>query len=132
MKNIEVAQHINRRHFLKQTSCGLGAAAMGLLATNEAQANGQNAQAALPGIPHHTPKAKRVISLFPHGVSSPDDPYSEFRELAVGDNVRFVGTVNIDETTTFFSPKVLDRIQLVTLRSPQLDGLREGLARDLG
>jgi predicted nucleic acid-binding Zn-ribbon protein len=72
------------------------------------------------------PPDQRVISLFPHGVSSSEDPYSEFRELPIGDNVRFVGTVNIDETTTFFSPKVLDRIQLVTLRSPQLDALKEG------
>ncbi|MFT5130541.1 MAG: hypothetical protein ACI8W8_004172 [Rhodothermales bacterium] len=72
------------------------------------------------------PPNQRVISLFPHGVASPDDPYSEFRELNIGPNVRFIGTVNIDETTTFFSPKVLDRIQLVTLRSPQLDTLSEG------
>ena len=72
------------------------------------------------------PPNQRYISLFPHGVASPEDPYSEFRELAIGDNVRFIGTVNIDETTTFFSPKVLDRIQLLTLRSPQLDALSEG------
>jgi hypothetical protein len=72
------------------------------------------------------PPNQRVISLFPHGVAAPDDPYSEFRELGIGQNVRFIGTVNIDETTTFFSPKVLDRIQLVTLRSPQLDALSEG------
>jgi len=70
MKQIEVAQNINRRHFLKQTSCGLGAAAMGLLATNEANANEQYSQSTLPGIPHHTPKAKRVISLFQSGAPS--------------------------------------------------------------
>jgi hypothetical protein len=67
MKHIEVAQNINRRHFLKQTSCGLGAAAMGLLATNEI---GASEQTAFPGVPHHTPKAKRVISLFQSGAPS--------------------------------------------------------------
>jgi len=35
--------------------------------------------------------------------------------------VRIVGTVNIDETTHFFSPKVLDRSNVVSLAAPDLE-----------
>lgn len=36
-------------------------------------------------------------------------------EITIGRNVRFVGTVNIDESTHHFSNKVLDRADLITL-----------------
>lgn len=36
-------------------------------------------------------------------------------EITIGKNVRFVGTVNIDESTHHFSNKVLDRADLITL-----------------
>ncbi|HHA7021205.1 TPA: McrB family protein [Staphylococcus aureus] len=36
-------------------------------------------------------------------------------EITIGKNVRFVGTVNIDESTYHFSNKVLDRADLITL-----------------
>src|SRR5262249_37302452 len=36
--------------------------------------------------------------------------------VVLGPNLRFVGTVNIDETTHLFSDKVFDRAQLVELR----------------
>ena len=39
-------------------------------------------------------------------------------ELIVPDNVRLIGTINIDESTNFFSPKVLDRVFLVRLDDP--------------
>ncbi|HCT0301419.1 TPA: AAA family ATPase, partial [Staphylococcus pseudintermedius] len=36
-------------------------------------------------------------------------------EIKIGKNIRFVGTVNIDESTYHFSNKVLDRADLITL-----------------
>lgn len=61
------------------------------------------------------PLGRRVIRLYSRGVEKPGEPYSRYRELAIGDNVRFVGTVNVDDTTHFFSPKVLDRAAVLTL-----------------
>jgi len=49
-----------------------------------------------------------------------DDPNSEFPSMIkIPENLRVVGTVNVDETTYMFSPKVLDRantIEFETLR----------------
>lgn len=39
-------------------------------------------------------------------------------DIVIPDNVRIIGTINIDETTNFFSPKVLDRVFLVRLDDP--------------
>lgn len=52
----------NRRQFIQHAGIGLGAAALGSLATP--------ATAALPTGCHHTPKAKRVIFLFMAGAPS--------------------------------------------------------------
>lgn len=40
--------------------------------------------------------------------------------LSMPPNVRIVGAINIDETTYFLSPKVLDRIHVVRFRNPVL------------
>lgn len=68
MHNLACAQEINRRHFLKQAGCGLGVAAMGLL--GGADATAAKGGGGLPDVPHHTPKAKRVIYLFQSGAPS--------------------------------------------------------------
>lgn len=52
-----------RRHFLKTSTLGLGAASFGLL--NQADAAPQ--VGGLPGMPHFAPKAKKVIWLFMAG-----------------------------------------------------------------
>jgi len=67
------------------------------------------------------PAERRAIELMARGVASPSDPYARHRTLRIGENVRFVGTVNIDETTHFFSPKVLDRAALLILEAPDLE-----------
>jgi hypothetical protein len=41
--------------------------------------------------------------------------------LSIPDNVRFVGTVNMDDTTHYLSPKVLDRAHVLQFRSPLHD-----------
>jgi hypothetical protein len=55
---------ITRRHFFSRSGTGLGAAALATLLAKESSA------AALPGLPHFAPKAKRVIYLFQHGAPS--------------------------------------------------------------
>ncbi len=66
------------------------------------------------------PEAERHLKLWSRGVGSADDPYSPYRRLPLGANLRFVGTVNVDETTHFFSPKVIDRAPIVTFDDPDL------------
>jgi hypothetical protein len=45
----------------------------------------------------------------PQKGSGNEDPYAGLRALYLPNNVRVVGTANMDETTRNFSPKVLDR-----------------------
>jgi energy-coupling factor transporter ATP-binding protein EcfA2 len=66
------------------------------------------------------PVARRRLQLFSRGVERPGEPYAPWRELPLGENVRVVGTVNVDETTHFFSPKVLDRAPVVVLEPPEI------------
>jgi hypothetical protein len=40
--------------------------------------------------------------------------------IRIPDNVRFIGAINVDETTHYFSPKILDRIHLVKFDNPLL------------
>jgi len=40
--------------------------------------------------------------------------------IKIPDNVRFVGAINVDETTHYFSPKILDRIHVVKFDNPLL------------
>lgn len=41
-------------------------------------------------------------------------------DLSITDNIRFIGTINVDETTHFFSPKVLDRVHVLKVDAPRL------------
>src|SRR5262249_39792367 len=66
------------------------------------------------------PPDKRFLTLFAPGLVKPGDPYHPYQRLPLGDSLRFLGTVNIDETTHFFSPKVLDRSQVVAFSAPSL------------
>ncbi len=50
-------------------------------------------------------------------------------ELAVPDNVFFTGTVNVDETTYLFSPKVLDRAFTLEFNDVDLERMGVGAAR---
>lgn len=51
------------------------------------------------------------------------------RRLAVPSNLFFLGTVNVDESTYLFSPKVLDRAFTIELNGVDLDGLARGATR---
>ncbi len=62
------------------------------------------------------PESQRMLQLY-------DQQYEERlynsakypSRIAIGDNIHFVGTVNIDETTYHFSDKVLDRANVIEL-----------------
>lgn len=66
------------------------------------------------------PPARRKLQLYSAGLERPGEPYAPWRELPLGENVRILGTVNVDETTHFFSPKVLDRAPVMTFAPPDL------------
>jgi MoxR-like ATPase/vacuolar-type H+-ATPase subunit E/Vma4 len=40
--------------------------------------------------------------------------------IRIPDNIRFIGAINVDETTHYFSPKILDRIHIVKFDNPLL------------
>jgi energy-coupling factor transporter ATP-binding protein EcfA2 len=67
------------------------------------------------------PARQRVIHLFGNGLVDHTDPYAPYRTIRLRDNIRFIGTVNIDETAFFFSPKVLDRSEVVVFQNPNLE-----------
>ena len=48
----------------------------------------------------------------------PDGPPVVPRKLSIPSNVFVIGTVNVDETTYMFSPKVLDRANVIEFRMP--------------
>ncbi len=71
-----VQDALNRRAFIQRASTGVGAAALGTLlgqAANAAVGDGLKAHAALPGFPNFVPKAKRIIYLFQSGAPSQMD-----------------------------------------------------------
>src|SRR5262249_30415298 len=87
---LKIAQEMNRRLFLARSGVGLGALALGSLLEGDGAgaradvaasrrrgpgAAGREASASdgLPGLPHFTPKAKRVIYLFQSGAPSQMD-----------------------------------------------------------
>jgi energy-coupling factor transporter ATP-binding protein EcfA2 len=71
------------------------------------------------------PPESRELKLFARGLVDASDPYRPYEVLRLGGNLRFVGTVNVDETTHFFSPKIIDRASIAHFVRPDLRlGLR--------
>ena len=69
---------LTRRHFFSRTASGLGVAALASLLNDDLRA----ATGGLPGLPHFTPKAKRVIYLFMHGGPAQLDLFEDRRQPA--------------------------------------------------
>jgi hypothetical protein len=40
--------------------------------------------------------------------------------IKIPSNIRFIGAINVDETTNYFSPKILDRVHIVKFENPLL------------
>jgi hypothetical protein len=68
-----------RRRFLRDAGLGFGGLALAALLGEEARAG--SAQAAAAGLPHHPPRAKRVIWLFMTGAPSQVDTWDYKPEL---------------------------------------------------
>ena len=62
---LDLERRLIRRHFLGQTCVGLGALALASLLGRDAGAG-----TGLPGLPHHTPRARRLIYLAQAGAPS--------------------------------------------------------------
>jgi hypothetical protein len=91
MDDLQLAQQLNRRHFLARSGLSLGAVALGsLLGQDQARAaiSGEAAR------PHYPAKAKRVIYLFQSGAPSQMDLFDykpalkEKRGIELPDSVR--------------------------------------------
>ncbi len=62
-----------------------------------------------------------------------DDPECDFpSEIKIPENLRVVGTVNVDETTYMFSPKVLDRANTIEFETLKPGKYLEGNPHDQG
>jgi hypothetical protein len=69
MLDASARREVSRRTFLRNSGGGIGLAALGgLLGTGA-----QGAATMLPGFPHHSPRAKRIIYLFQSGAPSQMD-----------------------------------------------------------
>jgi hypothetical protein len=83
---------LDRRQFLASTASGLGGIALAALLDDEARAD--NATGGLSGLPHFTPKAKRIIYLFQSGAPSQLDLFdykprlTDLRASELPDSVR--------------------------------------------
>ena len=69
------------------------------------------------------PEDQQAIQCFYPELCREDDPYRAYGLLNIARSVRFVGTANIDETTKPFSPRLLDRVNVVELQIPTHLGL---------
>jgi hypothetical protein len=61
------------------------------------------------------PIGKRILQCFPDNVVSSTSQFQKWSKIELSPNVRFVGTVNFDETTKQLSQRLLDRANLVRL-----------------
>lgn len=68
--NVEIGMRANRRAFLRNTGLGLGSIAACTMAPELKAASQTDGAGLSQGVPHHPPKAKRVIYLFQSGAPS--------------------------------------------------------------
>jgi hypothetical protein len=75
---------MTRRHFLGRAGAGVGLAALAALLADDLRAapGGAAATGGLPGLPHHTPRARRIIYLFQSGAPSQLDLFDYKPALA--------------------------------------------------
>jgi hypothetical protein len=66
------------------------------------------------------PASQRMIRCFDRISVDADSPFAEWAEIRIPRSLRFVGTVNFDETTKQLSQRLLDRANLVRLGAGEL------------
>lgn len=72
-------------------------------------------------------EGERILYLYSpnaHCINNQSYPPS----ILIEDNVKFIGTVNIDETTKDFSDRLLDRANVINLRKEKLSTLKSSLS----
>ena len=86
---------LTRRHFFGRSATGIGLAALAyLLNADLPAAEPRTAAGGLPGLPHFTPRAKRVIYLFQSGAPSQMDLFDykpllhDLRATELPDSIR--------------------------------------------
>lgn len=106
--NSEMKPSFSRRQALKSMACGFGYLAMAGLAQEQAQATTTNPLA--QKIPHHTPRAKRVIFIFMQGGPSHVDTFDYKPRLAQenGEMRRF------DDARTFAQSRTVTNHRVMT------------------
>lgn len=67
------------------------------------------------------PLGQRTVSCFAPESVSQHNPMYRWATLFLSQNVRFVGTINFDETTRQLSQRLLDRANMIRLRPPRTD-----------
>jgi len=72
--------------------------------------------------------SKRVISLYNEKLNGRIYNQNDYpAQLMLGENIFFVGTINIDESTFQFSDKVLDRANVINLKLNSFKNIRKEL-----
>ena len=66
------------------------------------------------------PESQRRLRCFPEHVVDPSSPFGSWSSIQIPRTVRFIGTVNFDETTRQLSQRLLDRANMIRLPSNQL------------
>ncbi len=66
------------------------------------------------------PDPQRRLVCFPENVVDPSSPFGPWSSIQIPRSVRFIGTVNFDETTRQLSQRLLDRANMIRLPSDQL------------
>lgn len=84
-----------RRHFFSLTSKGIGTAALASLLERDAQGS-----IGLPGMPHHKPRAKRVLFLHQSGGPSQIDLFDYKPQMAKYQGVDLPGSVRMGQRIT--------------------------------
>lgn len=79
-----------------------------------------------------SPPAHRRLQCFAKEVVSPDSTFARWASLDLPPSLRFVGTVNFDETTKPLSLRVLDRVNLIKLRPGRLGDLDLSTTASIG
>lgn len=72
-------------------------------------------------------KENKVLKLFSEKLKCTNNYPSK---ITLNDNIRFIGTVNLDETTKEFSDRLLDRANLVSLKRKSLRSFRQKIKEE--
>ena len=78
------------------------------------------------------PEGDQGVRCFNSDLCADDDPLKAYGYLRIARGVRFTGTANLDETTKPFSPRMLDRVNVIEIQPPsqpifagqEADGIR--------